>query len=304
MLAKAILVLGLALTFCPEAVHAETRSKPYYETLPDYDNTVVFSADPIEVHRELKTSIEISPGGEKLCVRGSVPATVVEAHALKTNVCDSESYSNIAKLLAKLAPSLDQERSTFRKLDLDLNGDPELLVEQVDLVGDEYVRDPYLSVWLLRYDGTRFQPTYAGPFLVGEIVAELPFGSRPAQRSLIVRHQSCTECDPWVYLSVLDLLREPKGGVFQFTYAADHKDFGRTIEYSLPGMGHSVDADVETRVPSPTPTGPHLLQRFKLEDGTTEWWVFTCSDLKCDYDMSIGSLPGKYKALWDAGKPL
>jgi hypothetical protein len=49
-----------------------------------------------------------------------------------------------------------------------------------------------------------------------------------------------------------------------FTYDSDHKDYDETIEYELPGMGHSVEANVETRVPkSVTASVPDLIQVFR-----------------------------------------
>jgi len=38
-----------------------------------------------------------------------------------------------------------------------------------------------------------------------------------------------------VYVSVVDFLRTPNGAMFEFSYAGDHKEFGHTIEYILPG---------------------------------------------------------------------
>jgi hypothetical protein len=221
-----------------------------------------------------------------------------------------------------MAPSLDASRLTFRKVDLDGDGEPELLVEYIDLVqsryrkqeqgrlsdesfmGPEGVTIPYLSMWLLRFDGTVYRPTHVGPFLVGQVWAQAPFGQRKDRAMLFVRHESCTECHPSVYLSVVDFLREPNGALFEFTYATDHKDFDNTIEYVLPGMGHSVDAKVETRVLPASSEGPHLLQQFLMDDGKVEWWIFRCDDLKCDYEMFLGALPSRYRPSWQAGRKL
>ena len=280
---------------------AEVKYKAYYEGIPDYEKTVPFRPEPLKAHRDLRTVLRGANPSVALCLKGTVPATVVDPHELKTNICDPSAYSAIGKLLKDLAPSLDQTRLAFRKLDLNRDGEPELLVEYVDLIGDERVKDPYLTLWALRFDGTRYVPTHIGPFLVGALSAELPFGQKATSQMVLVRHQSCTECDPWTYLSVLDFLR-PNGDVFLFNYAANHDGFGHTIEYALPGMGHSVDATVETRAVPPSEVGPHLLQRFELDNGTVEWWIFTCKDLKCDYEMTTSGLPKKYSVAWDKGR--
>jgi hypothetical protein len=101
-----------------------------------------------------------------------------------------------------------------------------------------------------------------------------------------------------VYLTAVDFLHPPSGAFFEFTYAKDHKEFSPRIEYVVPGMGHSVDADVETRIPKGN-AGQHLMQHFLLKDGEPEWWIFSCNrDLKCDYELHLGSLSSRYEAAW------
>jgi len=277
------------------------RYKPYYQGIPDYEKMTLFGAEPASAHLELRALLRDAPAGSNLCVRGYVKATVVPPHELRTNICDRSSYSAIKALIAKIAPSLDVQRWSFRKVDLDGDGEPEVIVEYVDLIDDANVKDPYLSLWHLRYDGTAYRPTYAGPFLVGSIHAQMAFGQSHGRQMVFIRHSSCTECHPWVYLTVVDLLARPNGAAFEFTYDDAHKSFKYEIEYVLPGMGHSVDAKVETRALPATPEGPHLMQRFRLDDGKTEWWVFRCQSLKCDYEM-YEELPSKYRQSWQRGK--
>jgi hypothetical protein len=297
----AALLLFLALWAV--AAHTEIRFKPYYRGVPDYQNTKIFQTEPATLHAEIRALVrKVKATGS--CVRGQVKATVVRPHKLRTNICDTSAYAGIKALIGKLAPSLDPRRLAFSKVDLDADGEPELLVEYVDLIGDEDVKDPYLSLWLLRYDGANYRATYAGPFLVGQIWARMPFGQTKNRNMVFVRHQSCTECHPWIYVSVVDFFREPNGAAFQFRYSDDPKDFGHTIEYVLPGMGHSVDAKVETRVLPTSTEGPHLLQQFRLNEGKTEWWIFRCEDLKCDYELFIDNLPSKYRSPWRNGKKL
>jgi len=277
------------------------RYKPYYQGIPDYENLAVFHAEPANTHAQLRALLNKAPVSNNLCIRGSIKATVVPSHQLRSNVCDPSAYSAIKVLIAELAPSLDVQRWSFRKVDLDRDGEPEVIVEYIDLVGDAKVKDPYLSLWHLRYDGSVYRPTYAGPFLVGSIHAQMAFG-QPGNRDVVfIRHSSCTECDPWVYLTVVDFFPRPSGAAFEFTYDEDHKTFKYDIEYVLPGMGHSVDAKVETRVLAATTAGPHLMQQFRLDDGKTEWWVFRCEQFKCDYEM-YDELPNKYRQAWLHGK--
>jgi len=175
------------------------------------------------------------------------------------------------------------------------------MVEYVDLVGDANVKDPYLSLWHLRHDGSVYRPTYAGPFLAGSIHAQMAFGQSGGRDVVFIRHSSCTGCHPWVYLTVVDFLPRPSGAAFEFTYDEDHKIFKYEIEYVLPGMGHSLDAKVETRALAATPAGPNLMQQFRLDDGKTEWWVFHCEKFKCDYEK-YDELPRKYRQAWERGK--
>jgi len=287
----------------PES-QSNVRYKPYYENLPDYENLTVFSPGPSETTSRLKHALQTAPTTSDLCARGSVEATVVAPHELKSNICDSDAYSAVADALATLAPSLDRGRITFRKLDLDKDNEPELLVEYVDLIGDEHVKDPYLTLWLISFEGERVKATHVGPFLVGDIWVAIPFGQHDNHNMVVIRHQSCTECHPWVYLTIVDFLRGANGDAFRFTYSEDHKRFGSTLEYILPRMGHSADAHVESRIMKPTGKGPHLIQRFTLDGGKTEWWVFTCKETQCDFELSVGAIPAKYKPFWEAGRKL
>ena len=291
----------------PSAPKSETtgrlRYKSYYKGVPDYEHSNVFSSGTPEAVAQLREALQVAPARSSTCRRGTVAGTVA-AHTLKSNVCDNVAYSKVVGILAKLAPSLDPSRMTFRKVDLKKDGQPEALVEYVDLVGDENVKDPYLTLWLLSFHDNRVNAIPAGPFLVGDVLAALPFGQRDGHEMVFVRHQSCTECHPWIYITIVDFSRAPMGDAFRFNYSEDHKAFEPTIEYSLPGKGHSVDAEVETRVMKPSDKGPHLLQRFALSNGTVEWWAFTCKDLECDFDLAVGTIPAKYKPYWNSGRKL
>jgi hypothetical protein len=92
----------------------------------------------------------------------------------------------------------------------------------------------------------------------------------------------------------------------RFTYDLDHKGYDDTIEYELPGMGHSVDAKVETRVPNgDAGSVPDLMQVFRyIYEKKVEWWVFSCERGRCDYQRFYGSLPEKYRGPWASADKL
>ena len=295
------------------------KLKAYYAGLPDYEKNPVFKTGTAGPHRTLRAALP--KAAAPLCVRGVLEGKLnVEAPELKTNLCDPSAYAKVRDVVLQLAPSLDPARLTFRTVDLDRDGEPELLVEYVDLPPPGYRvqeggrvleevhpapdvehRDPYLSLWLLKFDGAVYRATYAGHFLVGAVHAQAPFGQAGKHAMIFVRHQSCTECHASTYLTVVDFFRDAG---FVFSYDEAHSDFTYRIEYTLAGRGHTVDAEVETRVLPASPRGPHLMQQFRLDDGTVEWWVFRCVDLKCDYELHSGELPSRYRKAWQAGRKL
>ena len=158
----------------------------------------------------------------------------------------------------------------------------------------------------MKKDGKTYRAVHVGPFLEGRLHVIKSFGPFRKDKTVFVKFSSCTECEPIVYLLAVNFGASKDGSPFEFTYSEDHKSWSPTIEYELPGMGHTVDADVETRIPpSDGSLGPHLIQKFTMKkDGTTEWWFFTCRGLKCDYKMTTGKLPELYKSHWDKGEKL
>ena len=303
----------------PQPPRRGIKLKAYYAGLPDYEKNPVFKTGTAGPHRMLRAALP--KAAAPLCVRGVLEGKLnVEAPELKTNLCDPSAYAKVRNLVLQLAPSLDPARLTFRTVDLDRDGEPELLVEYIDLppalyrvqeggrvleevhpIPDVEHRDPYLSLWLLKFDGTVYRTTYAGHFLAGAVHAEAPFGQDGSHRMIFIRHQSCTECHASTYLTVVDFFRDAG---FVFSYDEAHSDFTYRIEYALAGKGHTVNAEVETRVLPASPKGPHLMQQFRLDDGKVEWWVFRCVDLKCDYEMHLGALPSRYRKAWQAGRKL
>jgi len=302
-----------------ERLPGRIRIKAYYQGLPDYEKDPVFKTDAAEPHRMLRAVLP--KAAAPLCVRGRLEAKLnVDARELRTNLCDPSVHAKVKDLVRQIAPSLDPARLTLRTMDLDGDGEPELLVEYIDLptpffqwqeggrVFDQLHpipgaerRDPYLSLWHLKFDGSVYRATYAGHFLVGEVHAAAPFGQVGKPAMIFIRHQSCTECHASTYLTVVDFFRDD---AFQFSYDESHQNFAHRIEYSLAGQGHTVEAVVETRVLPASAEGPHLMQRFLLEDYKVEWWVFRCVDLKCDYELHVGELPDQYRKAWAAARKL
>lgn len=276
-----------------------------YKGLPDYEKDRPFTGGDKATHQELREALLAAAAGARECESGSVPVPDLDPFVLGTNICNQSDFARIKALVGKLAPKLTRSRLTFWKVDMNDDGEPDLLVGYVDISKDEYFQYAYLSLWLLRYDRDRYDAVYAGPFLGGGLHAIRSFGPSAQRKMVFVKHQSCIECCPWVYLTVIDFFAGPHGAVFEFTYSAGHSEFGRTIEYELPGRGHSIDAKVESRIPRAAGAqGPHLLQWFDVEEGTDEWWVFTCKGLKCDYRIYEKRLPHKYLDVWNKADKL
>ena len=104
----------------------------------------------------------------------------------------------------------------------------------------------------------------------------------------------------------IDPLVLPNGAAFEVSYGADTDEAWQPeIEYLLPGMGHSIDAKVETRLPAQRESsGPHLLQHFKVEGGEDEWWSFTCRDQRCKSELFKGAPPPALLSTWQKARSL
>lgn len=210
----------------------------------------------------------------------------------------------LRKLVAELAPGLTLATTAVWKVAVTPNGEAEPLITHVDISTDEHFHYPYLSIWRLELKNGQSNPQFAGSFLSGQIHAIRPFGHENNSNKVFVKYFSCIECEPWVYLSILDFSQQ-SARPFKFTYDLDHKEYAETIEYELPGMGHSVEADVETRVPKDTAAVSDLIQTFRYkEEDKVEWWVFSCQQGQCDYQLFYGALPEKYRRSWASADKL
>jgi hypothetical protein len=271
--------------------------------LPDYDAKTPFTNhDPGTVTALREVVASIKPG-DRECVTGSVAALTDIKVKLYSNVCDEKSVRELGGLAARLAPALHQENLAFWVMKPTAMGIPDLIVEHVDLSSESY---PFLSLWRLRFKGNSYSLRYAGPFLNGRILAIHPFGESTATNVVFVQHLSCFECEPTVYVTPMDFDADGDARPYEFTYSEKHDSFDPTLEYELPGMGHTVDADVETRLLPASTTGPHLLQHFHMLDSgrPDEWWTFTCKSYRCDYKLHKGKAPTEFLHLWTEAQKL
>ena len=284
-----------------------------YNSLPNRDKNTPFTNSDKSQYTKLKQAISDAKPSNTECKAGSVllkkaPKYVEDTSGkdwlfdFSTNICDSNKLLRIKELVRSLAPTLDINNITAWIYDLDNDHINDLVVGYVD-VSPEY-RYPYLSLWRLKFEQSTYKAYYAGPFLNGRLHAVVPFGTKSKNKVVFVNHASCIECEPLVYLTPIDFDAGDDARPYEFTYNEKHEGFVPTIEYDLPGMGHTVDAKVETRILPPSAAGPHLLQFFDMEEGPDEWWAFTCKGYKCDFQLYKQTAPDKFKTLWEKAKRL
>ena len=121
-----------------------------------------------------------------------------------------------------------------------------------------------------------------------------------------MQHVSSIECEPTTYITPIDFEAEGDAKPYEFTCADKHDSFDATLEYALPGMGHSVDASVETRLLPPSSDGPHVLQFFHMleKDQADEWWTFTCKGYPRDYTLEKSAASPAFLHLWGQARKL
>lgn len=273
------------------------KVKEYGAGLPDLDKNPPFSGHSPAHSQELWELASTAERSTRPCSKGQEPA------AEAPEIC-GVAARQLRNRLKGMAHGLPKGHFTrLWTVDLDGDGKPELLAEYDAVTAD--AGDRYAAFFSFRWRGADFETTSASWFLEGSLHAVKAFGPT-ATKKAFVRHLSCTECEPWVYLTALDFLVPPNGAAFEFTYNLEEQNsWGPEIEYVLPGMGHSIEAKVETRLPNRrSPSGPHLLQYFEVADGEDEWWSFTCQGLKCKPTLFKGKPPGNLLSAWRTARPL
>ena len=271
--------------------------------LPDYEKDPPFTNhDPttIKAIGEMLAAVTPNPSA---CVSGSVRVWKDWSVQTYANICDVAVVKSLKTLVGSLAPPLSQSHLSFWLVG-GAGKQPVLLVNHVD-VGTGEVPYPFLNLWRLQIQGDSYSVRHAGAFLKGRVRSIRPFGDRSGRPVVFVEHVSCLECEPTVYITPIDFEAEGDAKPYEFTYSKKHDEFDATVEYELPGMGHTVDAKVETRLLPPSPDGPHLLQHFHmLEKGQSdEWWAFTCKAYRCDYVLEKIPTPELLR-LWNEGRRL
>lgn len=284
----AVLFLALQLFFMPDA--SAVIYKKYYSGLPDFEKQRPFSEENKLLQKELKIAVDkisISEQKNQKISTKEIYTGIVKIHNANDNKI-------LLSFMQKMAPSLNPKNLKFWISQTEQNR--ELIVGYTFY--DKENNDPYFSIWLFRWMGNRYRIDYAGHFLAGDLHAIKAFGPKGV-RTIFIKFQSCTECCPWVYLVALDFINNSDGKAFEFTYNDDRSSWRPEIEYILPGKGHSIDAKVETKIPKIFSEGsPHLIQHFKIDGDGEEWWVFKCSDYKCDFEFYKKGLPTRYQKFW------
>lgn len=296
MRGKIIVVTMFLLFLNASVLLAEVRYKQYYDGLPDLDKLSPFAGHENAQASQLRVLL-LKPT-LSLCDQHQQAAQIAGVQEL----CGSLA-SDIHVLLAKMSKGLPSGRFSRLWLTELEPGQDRTLIAQYD-VQHSAPPDRYAAFFVFQWRNDRYRVRYANWFLEGSLHAVRPFG--PANRRIVfIRVLSCTECHPWVYLVALDFLSEPYETSYEFNYTSDNAEgWGPQIEYVLPGMGHSIDAKVETRLPEQSSSGQHLLQYFDVENGEDEWWSFSCQGLRCKPKVFKGQAPDWFTALWNRAERL
>lgn len=269
------------------------KCKEYYKELPMYwafDPFVGFDNDNTssQLTRILHDATANDDGCDEVNVKGFRP--------FKSNICDSKN-EDIKKLIATASPSFDRTKLFLWKSNFTGKDDPSLVVGYVI---EKTNGDTYTSFWVLvRNNDYRYVPFYVGTYLAGSVLKIEPFGPNLERNALFIKYLSCTECEPFEYVKIVASL--PNTQIIK-VYTFDDGN----LEYSLPGNGHSIDADVETKIMlSPNEKSPWLMQHFRRTDGgEDEWWAGFCKNFKCNTSVTFGNMPKEFTTDWQNGKRL
>lgn len=276
--------------------------KPY-DGVPNYKEFSPFQLEESKIESLIKHTASLS--NDKECSVAEISAEHAK-YTLKSNVCKKSDFDKATALIQSVAPKLIKNNITFWLHNIDKDIENELIIGYVDISNSEHFKYPYFSLWSLNKKQGKYETSFLGTYLNGSLLGINNF-SQGVTTTAFVKYVSCIECEPWVYLTLIDLSVTSsaksegfgKTNKYWFTYDSTHDVYSESMEYALPGHGHSTDADVETRLPKKNKHGIDAIQNFKLKDGGNEWWYFSCKKKICDYVLYKGDMPNKYAEIWD-----
>lgn len=198
------LIAVVLLIFFTPAIADAVKYVEFYKGLPDYDKQKIFTVTTPELHQELRNTIIQIKTNNTQCNIGEVTVDDDWKINLTSNVCDSISYQKVKSIISQIAPSLKPEKTTVWIINLDTNKEPDFVVGYIDISEDKDAPYPYLSLWRLRFENGKYRSVYAGPFLNGSFYDAREFGVIQKRKAIFIKHVSCIECEPVVYLTAVD----------------------------------------------------------------------------------------------------
>ena len=214
----------------------------------------------------------------------------------KDNKCNQSESDSLGLFIKTKAPWIDISHLAYLKKIINEIPTLFIFISSIDKEQHEY-----MALYQFTFLPNEISTQFYGPFLNGNYQAVSKINGKD---TLFIRHVSCAECHPWVYLEAIQFLSDKNTGVpLHFNYSFGEPSWSPYLEYELPGHGHSVEALVETRI---TSTGPYsIIQKFSLNKGTkTEWWGFNCDNFRCKTDLRKGDLPKDWVKEWKTGEPI
>lgn len=294
--------VGLSLTMLAGVPPAGTvKFKQYYEGLPDLEASPPFARHSKTQAVALRSLLGLAGKAPSTCpAHGAAPSS-------EGNEICGPAADRLRSAVQGMAPGLTATGWTgLWTADLDRDGEPELIAGYQ--VPDRQGEDRYFAFFVLRWTGDDYRIASASWFLEGSIHAIRRFDAGSGEAKVVVRLLSCTMCEPFVYLVIADFGDSADGSVFELSYAPealnDSESWSANVEYELPGMGHSIEADVETRVlEGAGPANPQLMQYYHVKDGgPDEWWSFRCAGLRCAPEVLKGKPSEAFLTLWRRAK--
>tara|TARA_B100001245_G_scaffold222153_1_gene194052 strand:+ start:488 stop:1648 length:1161 start_codon:yes stop_codon:yes gene_type:complete len=223
--------------------------------------------------------------------------------SLKDNQCNQSESDSLGSFIKAKAPWIDISHLAYSKKRI--NGRPTLFVFMSSIDKEDH---PYMVIYQFTFPLDDIFIQFYGPFLNGDYHG---INKVNGNDTLFIKYESCMECHPWVYLQAIQFFSELPASIslknigvpLHFNYSFGEPSWSPRMEYELPGMGHSVEGSVETRIAR---TGPFsIIQKFTLSDGPkTEWWGFNCASFRCKTNLRKGDLPKDWIKGWRTGESM